>query len=73
MTFTLRFDTDSAAFGEHDDERRAEIARVLRETADRVERLGEHIDSFRTVTDRNGNDIGRFALKPAGSGTGWPR
>lgn len=59
--FTVKFDTDNAAF---EDCRDYEIARILRNIADRVERDGCS-GFFETVRDINGNDIGRFALKNA--------
>lgn len=68
-TFTVKIDTDGAAFHREDDDTPdpgAELARILRVIADRVER--EHpveYDMFQTILDINGNDVGRFALKPA--------
>ena len=57
--FTLKFDTDNAAF---DDDRAGEIVRVLHSVASRIEADGLS-GFYETVRDVNGNDIGRFALK----------
>jgi hypothetical protein len=50
--FTLKIKTDNAAF----DDTAQEIARILRDTADRLERGGE----FGTLRDINGNTVGEF-------------
>lgn len=63
--FTVKFDTDNAAFD--DGNREAEIIRILRSIADRVERDGCS-GFFETIRDVNGNEVGRFALKN-GDGT----
>ena len=61
-TFKLSFGADNAAF---DDNLETEIARILREIADRVERdtaqslCGKH----KTIWDINGNNVGTFVLK----------
>ena len=57
MTFTLTMETDNAAFG---DDPAAEISRLLREAARRVE-LGI-LDS--PLLDANGNRVGRFEGVP---------
>ncbi len=59
-TFTVKFDTDNDAFA---GDPTPEIARILRKMADHVE-SGAEIEFFQTIYDHNGNDIGRFALKP---------
>lgn len=59
MEFRLNIHADSAAF---DSDPRPEIARILRELAQRTED-GWALDTFRTVFDENGNDVGRVALK----------
>lgn len=41
----------------------SELARILRDTANRLERDGIS-GFFETLYDANGNDVGRFALKP---------
>jgi nitrogen fixation-related uncharacterized protein len=56
--FQLFFSTDNAAFDDLD----SEVVRILRETADRIEREGTP-DMFRTIHDINGNDVGRYAVK----------
>lgn len=40
----------------------AEIARILRVMADRIE-SGDRYDTFRNIHDSNGNVVGVFALK----------
>jgi hypothetical protein len=66
-TFTLKVNCDNAAFTEHDYPTYAsaapELARILREVADKIEG-GCQYDFFQTIRDVNGNDVGRFALKP---------
>lgn len=57
--FTLKFDTDNAAF---DDDRNGEIVRILLSTAAKIESHGLS-GFYETVRDVNGNGIGRFALK----------
>ena len=57
--FTLKFDTDNAAF---DDDRDGEIVRILLSTAAKIGSQGLS-GFYETVRDVNGNDIGRFALK----------
>jgi hypothetical protein len=49
--FTLSIETDNAAFA---DDPKAEIARILRETADKLE-TGRYVDKLR---DGNGNTVG---------------
>jgi hypothetical protein len=56
-TFTLTVETDNAAFGDCDAERRSELALVLRRTADGME-AGAITAS--TIRDDNGNTVGRF-------------
>lgn len=56
--FTLQFRCDNAAFD--DGNRRAEVVRILRETAERVE-AGEG-KFFETIRDINGNEVGQFKL-----------
>lgn len=58
--FTLDFFTDNSAF---EDNRGAEIARVLRQLADVVESEG---DDFKHIIlfDANGNDIGKANFEP---------
>lgn len=56
--FTLRLDTDSAAF---EPDPAPEVTRILRKIADRIE-SGEDCSYFQTILDINGNDVGRFKL-----------
>lgn len=58
-TFRLYIRTDNDAFA---DDPRPEIARILRDIANRVE-SGDDYHHYRTIFDINGNDVGRFALK----------
>ena len=58
--FTLQVAVENAAFGEDPTD---ELVRILRETANRMDE-GDTYDTFRTILDANGNDVGRFALKP---------
>lgn len=64
MTFTVKFDTDNAAF--EDEQGETEIARILRDIADRVE-SGEYCGKFQTIRDLNGNDVGRFVHRDEAS------
>lgn len=73
-TFKIYVSTDNAAFGETDMEDArygrasaeccAEIARILRECAAKIEG-GALGFASETVRDVNGNDVGRYALKTA--------
>lgn len=59
--FTLSITCDNAAFD--DDDGRAEIARILRDIARRVE-LGEADNGLhQNARDMNGNPVGTFVLK----------
>lgn len=51
---------DDALAGSGDDGR--ELARILREIADKVE--GGAPWAYQTIRDINGNDVGRYSLKP---------
>src|SRR4051812_23104084 len=57
-TFTLTIDTDNAAFGDSDHERRSELALMLRNVAARVERGADAAN----ILDDNGNNVGRFIV-----------
>lgn len=59
-TFIVKFDTDNEAFQSDCD---AEIARILRIIAVKVEQHGCG-GSFETIHDINGNNVGRYSLKP---------
>lgn len=52
--FTLNFATDNAAFA---DGREAEIARILRELADKIAD-GDRDDMNLSIFDANGNSVG---------------
>lgn len=60
--FQMTVRCDNAAF---EPEPWEELARILREAADKIERERETCEYFQTVHDINGNDVGRFALKNA--------
>jgi hypothetical protein len=60
MKFILNLSTENDAF---QPDPRPELVAVLRHVANEIER-GEDIRFFRTIYDCNGNDIGRYALKP---------
>lgn len=60
-TFRLYVNLESDAFA---DDPRPELARLLREIAARVETSHQEIYWFQTILDVNGNDVGRFAIKP---------
>lgn len=57
--FKLHIDTQNDAF---QPEPAQEIARLLREVADRIEREGVAWH-YRNINDANGNPVGAFALK----------
>lgn len=42
-----------------------ELARILREAANKLEAERDACRWFQTIRDANGNDVGRFALKHA--------
>jgi hypothetical protein len=58
MRFTINMTCDNAAFDPYPGE---EVARILRDIADRVE-LGWTDDTWQTIRDINGNDVGRWKL-----------
>jgi hypothetical protein len=63
-TFRLTIRTDGAAFHDSADNSPSdELARLLRQIADRIEQSGTP-SHYLTIHDINGNDCGRFALKP---------
>ncbi len=62
-TFVLYIDTENAAFDvENGGGALSETARILRKVADRLDD-GELFDTFQTLFDFNGNDVGRAAFK----------
>lgn len=58
MMFTLRIETGNTAFGENITDNQREIARILRDLADRLEQ-GEDCG---WLMDANGNKVGTFSL-----------
>ena len=58
--FTVQLSTDNLAF---EDDPGYELARILRGIADDISN-GREYDMFQTIFDANGNDVGRYALKP---------
>jgi hypothetical protein len=60
-TFRLNMTMDGAAFA---DNPRSEIARILRDIAAKVEGFDCDVTMFQTIHDINGNDVGRWAVKP---------
>lgn len=67
-TFTVKIECGNDAFTDEagnvtNDSAAPELARILREIADRIE-AGTDYGWFKTIHDVNGNDVGRYALKP---------
>lgn len=67
-TFTVKIDCGNAAFTDEagnatPDSAAPELARILHHIADRLE-AGTDYERFRTIHDVNGNDVGRYAMKP---------
>lgn len=62
MKFQLYIRTEEEEYAVSEDFDR-EVARILREIADTVESSGCPYH-FTTIHDKNGNDVGRYALKP---------
>lgn len=60
--FRLTIDTGNEAF---QPEPNAEIARILREVADRIESDGRSIHWYQNIRDVNGNTVGQYAEKNA--------
>ena len=58
--FTIILDANHAAFD--DGNMQYEIARILRNIADKAESAG-FSGFFETIRDINGNDVGRYAMK----------
>lgn len=57
--FIVRLEADNAAF---DEDPRYEIARILRDIADRVEN-GCELNLHQNARDINGNPVGTFVLR----------
>ena len=51
---------DNDAFGESDDDKGHELARILRDLADRVERYGPN--GPERIRDANGNQVGSMVV-----------
>ena len=67
-TFIVKINCGNAAFADEagnviPDTAAPELARILRHIADRVE-ASTDFDWFKSIYDVNGNDVGRYALKP---------
>jgi hypothetical protein len=60
--FTVTIKTDNAAFGESDEEKAQEVARILRGLANDLEFVFP--DGNRGLYDYNGNRVGSFTLEP---------
>lgn len=60
---TIKVDTENDAFADDEGENnlREEVVRILRNLANRIE-TGESFEKYRTIFDRNGNDVGRAKL-----------
>ena len=69
MVFKLTIDCGNDAFTDPrdgtvtTDSAASELARILREIADRIDN-GIDYGWYQTIRDVNGNDVGRYALKP---------
>lgn len=61
MKFNFYAYLDNAAF---ENNPAFELARIMRETADKIEQSGEIPTYYQNVKDYNGNIIGRYAAKP---------
>lgn len=57
--FRLTIDTGNQAFDQRNGA--TEVSRILREIADQLDKDHEH-DTYRTIFDVNGNDVGRYRL-----------
>lgn len=70
-TFTVTIATDNAAFTDEETDAPAparEVARILRELANRLEAYGvggpEYLDNTGPLTDAYGNVVGRWEYQP---------
>lgn len=69
MEVSIVIRTDNAAFGESDGEHTAdsigsEVARILRQLADKCAEGGIYIDSSERLYDYNGNQVGSMKIHP---------
>jgi hypothetical protein len=66
VLFTVNIKCDNSAFcdevGTSERSAAPELARILRDIARRLDN-GDRYNTFRTILDVNGNDVGRFAIK----------
>jgi hypothetical protein len=60
--FKLRVTCDNAAFGETKQECHFELARLLMETADLLDRGVCGVNTVQLIRDLNGNTVGTFEL-----------
>lgn len=60
--FSMHFETENATFGETEEERLAECARILRAVADAIAKGV----ATAPITDPNGNKVGRFDCNAIG-------
>jgi len=60
--FKLEIETGNAAFGPTVLDRNAEIARLLRKAADRIDANGNTMPESGKLMDLNGNSCGRWTL-----------
>lgn len=61
----LHINTDGDAFGLEDEDEsqaQAELARILRDAADKIERDGYEMDGVRRIRDGNGNRCGYWTV-----------
>ena len=61
MKFFVQFSMDNAAF---DGQPSEEVARILRQIAQRIEDEGDVPEFFTNCRDSNGNTVGTYAAKP---------
>ena len=61
MKFQLYIQCDKAVFDENP---AREVSRILAEISQKIESRDEVPTYFQTIYDVNGNDVGRYAIKP---------
>lgn len=62
MKFTLEIECDNEAFGETNEDRCEEIARILRRVAERLQTNVYGAGAVRGVVDANGNTVGDWSI-----------